>query len=59
MDYRKQLEKWARRRDRFKSLVAQGWTCRKIAEAEGLSVQRVHKIVNGKVKAKKKDDSSR
>ena len=48
MNYQKQLEKWAKRREKFRELATKGWTPRRIAEANGLSVQRVYKILEVK-----------
>lgn len=54
MNYTKQLEKWAARRDKFRELVTKGWTPRRIAEVNGLSVQRVYKILEVKPNAEDK-----
>ena len=51
MTYQKKLEKWAKRRDKFRELTTKGWTPRRIAEANGLSVQRVYKILEVKTNA--------
>lgn len=44
-DHKKLMQQWERRRLEFQALVAAGWTYRKIAEANGLSVQRVQQII--------------
>lgn len=52
MDYSKQLAKWAARKAKFQALVQQGWTLKKIGDAQRpkISKQRVQQIVGKEVK---------
>lgn len=45
MEHAKKMKLWEQRREKFLRLYTNGWTMRKIAEQEGLSVQRVQQIV--------------
>jgi len=45
MDYQKQRQKWAKRREEMKVLFEAGWSGPKLAQKYRIKVQRVYQIV--------------
>jgi Mor family transcriptional regulator len=45
MNYQKQRQKWAKRREEMRALFKAGWTGPKLAQRYKIKVQRVYQIV--------------